>query len=167
MAPHGIYPASGADRWVALACRDDGDWARLRDLTGEPWACDQRFATRQGRLGFQDELDRLIGSWTACHQPYDLVGMVRKVGVPVSVVASPKERIEDDPASEQWGLWPEAKHTELGYLRVDGLPVHLSETDWNITKGAPCLGEDNQRVFGDLLGHTADEIDALAKEGII
>jgi benzylsuccinate CoA-transferase BbsF subunit len=167
MAPHGIYPASGADRWVALACRDESEWVRLGDLIGEPWARERRFATRQGRLTFQDEVDRLIGSWTAAYEPYDLVDMVRKVGVPVSVVASPKERIDDDPASEQWGLWPEVRHTELGNLRVDGVPVHLSETDWSITKGAPCLGEDNERVFGDLLGHTAEELEDFAKEGII
>jgi benzylsuccinate CoA-transferase BbsF subunit len=167
MAPHGIYPARSADRWVALACRNEGEWARLGDLIGEPWACDQRFATRQGRLTFQDELDRLIGSWSVTYEPYDLVNMITKVGVPVSVVASPKERIDDDPASEQWGLWPEVRHTELGDLRVDGVPVHLSETDWSITKGAPCLGEDNERVFGDLLGHTAEELEAFAKEGII
>jgi len=167
MAPHGIYPARGADRWIALACRDDDDWARLSGLIGEPWAADQKVATRQGRLSFQDELDRQIGSWTARHEPYDLVDLLRKIAVPVSAVASPKERIDDDPLSQQWGLWPEVTHTELGKLRVDGVPVHLSETDWSITKGAPCLGEDNQRVFGQLLGHPVGELEAFANEGII
>ena len=28
-APHGIYPAAGDDRWVAIACRDDRERARL------------------------------------------------------------------------------------------------------------------------------------------
>ena len=30
MAPHGIYTARGDDEWVAIACRDDDDWARAR-----------------------------------------------------------------------------------------------------------------------------------------
>ena len=29
MAPHNIYPAAGDDEWIAIACRDDDDWARL------------------------------------------------------------------------------------------------------------------------------------------
>ena len=34
MAPHGVYPASGDDQWVALACRDDADWRALAELLG-------------------------------------------------------------------------------------------------------------------------------------
>ena len=29
MAPHGVYPARGTDRWVAIAVRDDDEWKRL------------------------------------------------------------------------------------------------------------------------------------------
>src|SRR5271170_4554167 len=25
-APHGVYPAAGDDNWVAIVCRDDGEW---------------------------------------------------------------------------------------------------------------------------------------------
>ncbi len=34
MAPHGIYPCAGDDRWVAVACRDDADWRALADVLG-------------------------------------------------------------------------------------------------------------------------------------
>ena len=30
--PHGVYPAAGTDRWVAIACQDDGQWRRLTTL---------------------------------------------------------------------------------------------------------------------------------------
>ena len=29
MAPHGIYPVRGEDRWIAFSCRSDDEWARL------------------------------------------------------------------------------------------------------------------------------------------
>jgi crotonobetainyl-CoA:carnitine CoA-transferase CaiB-like acyl-CoA transferase len=45
--------------------------------------------------------------------------------------------------------------------------VHLSETDWEINRGAPCLGEHNDYVFGELLGLGADEISSLSKEGVL
>ncbi len=34
MAPHGVYPCAGDDRWVAIACRDDRDWEALANLLG-------------------------------------------------------------------------------------------------------------------------------------
>jgi crotonobetainyl-CoA:carnitine CoA-transferase CaiB-like acyl-CoA transferase len=53
----------------------------------------------------------------------------------------------------------------MGRVRVDGLPVHLSRTDWSITRGAPCLGEHNDHVLGELLGLAPEEIDALRADG--
>ena len=33
MSPHGVYPSSGEDKWVAIACADDR-WPRLADIIG-------------------------------------------------------------------------------------------------------------------------------------
>ena len=82
-------------------------------------------------------------------------------------MARPAERIDGDPNTADWGLWPTVTHQAMGEVRVDGLPVHLSETDWTMTRGAPCLGQDNDEVFGKLLGLSAGEIDELRAEGVI
>ena len=37
----------------------------------------------------------------------------------------------------------------------------------SITRGAPCLGEHNDQVFGELLGLAPEEIDALRAGGVI
>jgi crotonobetainyl-CoA:carnitine CoA-transferase CaiB-like acyl-CoA transferase len=47
------------------------------------------------------------------------------------------------------------------------MPMHLSETDWVIARGAPCLGEHNRFVFGELLGLSPNEIDQHAAAGVI
>ena len=44
-------------------------------------------------------------------------------------------RIDNDPNTAAWGLWPTSHHTLMGDVRVDGLPVHLSKTDWEIARG--------------------------------
>jgi crotonobetainyl-CoA:carnitine CoA-transferase CaiB-like acyl-CoA transferase len=36
-----------------------------------------------------------------------------------------------------------------------------------IDRGAPCYGEDNEYVYGELLGMSTREIGALAAEGVI
>ena len=87
--------------------------------------------------------------------------------MPASVVARPEDRIEHDPATSAWGLWPVVHHREMGDVRVDGLPVHLSATDWEITRGGPCLGEHNDVVFREVLGLSSTEIDALRDAEVI
>ena len=49
----------------------------------------------------------------------------------------------------------------MGDVRVDGMPVRLSKTDWEIRRGAPCLGEHTREVLGSLLGLGDAELDAL------
>jgi benzylsuccinate CoA-transferase BbsF subunit len=82
-------------------------------------------------------------------------------------VALPEERIEHDPGTQEWGLWPWVDHPDIGHVRVDGIPTHLSETDWVIERGAPRLGQHNSEVFGTLLGLSPEEVDELAMEGVI
>ena len=79
----------------------------------------------------------------------------------------PPPENDRDPNTEAWGLWPEVEHPEIGRVRVDGLPVHLSRTDWSLQRGGPCLGEHNRRVFGELLGRTDAELEELRAEGVI
>ncbi|MHB8464459.1 MAG: CaiB/BaiF CoA transferase family protein [Acidimicrobiales bacterium] len=167
MTPHGVYPAAGDDNWIAIACRDDGDWKIVVNLIGEEWASTDRFATLAGRVAAEPELDRLLGEWTATQDRFDLAASLRASGVPATAVQRPGERIDNDPGTSDWGLWPTVTHRLMGEVRVDGLPVHFSETDWAITRGAPCLGEHNDEVFGDLLGHTRDEISRWREEGVL
>jgi len=51
------------------------------------------------------------------------------------------------------------------------VPVKLSESPayigGRIDRGAPCYGEDNNYVYGELLGMSGEEIKALAEEGVI
>lgn len=164
--PHGIYPSAGDDNWVAIACRDDDDWKRMAAVIDEPWATDPRNDTLAERVAVQDSLDARIAEWTRTRDRHAVADALRAAGVPATIVARPADRIDHDPATSEWGLWPTAHHREMGDVRVDGIPLHFSETDWSITHGAPCLGEHNHRVLSELLGLDDDEIERLAKDGI-
>jgi crotonobetainyl-CoA:carnitine CoA-transferase CaiB-like acyl-CoA transferase len=167
MTPHGIYPASGDDSWVAIACRDDADWGRLAGVIDEGWARDPALAEVTGRQAGRTQLEEHLANWTRQRSRGDTEALLRAAGVPAARVASPQERIDSDPTTADWGLWPTVHHTEIGDVRVDGVPVHLSETDWVIERGAPCLGEHNDLVLGSLLGLSDAEIDELRRTGVI
>ena len=167
MVPHGIFPASGEDSWVAIACRDDDDWRRLSRVVAEEWSTDPKMARLDGRVARREEIERTLADWTSSREAEVVVGEVRGAGVPVAAVASPPQRIDGDAATQRWGLWPTVRHAEIGDVRVDGIPLHLSDTDWVVARGGPCLGEHNRTVYGELLGLSDSEIDALASAGII
>jgi crotonobetainyl-CoA:carnitine CoA-transferase CaiB-like acyl-CoA transferase len=167
MAPHDIYPAHGFDCWVAIACRDDRDWAALREVIAEDWANDGRFATSAGRLANEVELDERMAGWTTPQDKFAVQKGVVAAGVPCAAVQTPEERVDHDPGTAAFGLWPAVVHREMGRVRVDGLPYHLSATDWRMERGAPCLGEHNDFVFGEILGLSDREIGALRDQGVI
>lgn len=165
MAPHGIYACAGDDEWVAIACRDDGDWAALGGVIGQAWTSDPAYATLEGRLADQDALDARVTDWTVARGKFEIQRALRGAGVPCSAVQKPQERIDHDPDTE--GLWPTVTHTAMGEVRVDGLPARLSRTPWRIARAAPCLGEHNEEVFGRLLGLSKAEVAQLHKDGVI
>ncbi|OHV47398.1 carnitine dehydratase [Pseudofrankia sp. BMG5.36] len=167
MAPHGIYPALGEDRWIALACRDDLDWRRLADEIGQPWAVGAELATLAARLADQDALDARLAAWTAGLDGQELADRLVAAGIPASPVRTPAERIDGAAATPDWDLWPTVTHPDIGPMRVEGLPVHLSETDWSLRRGAPRLGEHNRFVLGDLLGVDEAEQAELTAEGAV
>lgn len=167
MAPHGIFACAGDDEWLSVSCRDDHDWANLARVLGGGWPTDSRMGTLDGRLAHEDELEAAVGAWCAPLDKFDAAARLQAVGVPAAAVAKPAERIDHDADTAAWGLWPEVEHAAMGRVRVDGEPVHLSETDWVIARGAPLLGQHNDEVYGSVLGLSATEIDELRADGVI
>jgi benzylsuccinate CoA-transferase BbsF subunit len=167
MAPHGIYPCREQDSWISISCRDDNDWRVCAADIGEEWAASDDYATLERRIAREDQLDTALGNWSSQHDNRSLAQRLCAVGVPAAAVQSPQQRIDDDANTAHWGLWPTVTHRLMGDIRVDGIPVHLSETDWQLRKGAPCLGEHNDKVYGELLGLAPQEIEQLRQEGII
>ncbi len=165
MAPHGIYPTSGDDNWIAISCRHDDDWRALASVIDEPWCA--KFAEQSQRLSQEDDLDDCMASWTGPQEKFHLQERLRNAGLPVAVVQKPQERIDMDPTTENFGLWPTVEHSAMGEVRMDGNPVHLSETDWSLEHGAPCLGEHTDQVLTELLGLSPDEVNELRQEGVV
>ena len=164
-APHGIYPTKGDDEWIAISCRDDADWNALAGVIQQTWT--NKYESLNERFDNQDALDQDLSSWTLNQNKFEIQSLIRSVEVPVSVVQKPQDRIETDSSTESFDLWPKITHTEIGEVRVDGNPVHFSESDWQMNSGAPCLGEDNRRVFTEILGLSTDDLEALKREQVI
>ena len=61
----------------------------------------------------------------------------------------------------------EVEHPTMGKQVVLGAPWKLSETPAKVTKASPVMGENNEYVFGELLGMRGSEIKQLIAEQVI
>jgi len=171
-APHGIYPCLGQDRWIAIACFDDAQWAALASIAqGEEWTRDARFASLAERQRHEDELDARIADFTRGCDRHELMQTLQAAGVPAGACQDARDRVEHDPqlAALQW--MTELTGTEIGTWPIPELPVKMSATPpfigGPIDRGAPAYAEDNVEVYGELLDLSPPQVEALQAEGVI
>ena len=55
----------------------------------------------------------------------------------------------------------------MGDFALYASPIKLSATPGKIERAAPCLGEDNSKVFRGLLGLQEGEYLSLVRDGVI
>jgi len=56
---------------------------------------------------------------------------------------------------------------QAGRVKGIGIVPKFSATPGKVWRGAPRLGQDNERVYGELLGMSNDEIETLTRDQII
>ena len=175
-APHGAYrcrdDADSSDRWLAIACFTEQEWEALREVMGDPeWSAQPGFASLAERLANQDALDAQLGEWTRQQDRWELMERLQAAGVAAGVCQDAQDRYERDPQLRHIRWLTEVEHSEMGVWPVREVPVKWSETPpfmgGQIDRGAPCYGEDNHYVLGELLGMSSAEISRLADAGVI
>jgi crotonobetainyl-CoA:carnitine CoA-transferase CaiB-like acyl-CoA transferase len=144
MAPHGVYPSAGDDRWVAVACRDDADWRSLAALLGRD---DLAALTTAERLARADELDGIVAAWTASRGPDEAAETAIAAGVPAHAVQNSGECMTDPQLAGHFVTLP---HPDHGTITVEGSRISLSDTPARVVGVPPLLGQDTVDV---LLGH--------------
>ena len=167
MAPHGVYPAAGEDRWVAVAVRDDGDWRLLCEVMGRPELSeDARYATATARLERWEELDEILARWTVERAAEEIEGLLQGRGIPAHVVQSGSE-LYADPQLHHRGHFVELPHEVHSTTTVEGSRFKLARTPAKIERSGPTFGRDNQYVLETILGYTPDRIAELAGAGVL
>jgi len=167
MAPHGCYRCRGVDEWVVIAIPSDASWQRFCQAVGQPsWAEDERFADMLGRYQHQDELDKLIEGWTSKRDHYEAMRILQAADIPAGPVLDAKELVEEPHLNER-GFFEMVTHPEAGTHPYIGMYARFSGTPGSIRMPAPCLGEHNQYVFGELLGLSPEEMAQLEQDKVI
>lgn len=160
MAPHGVFPCRGQDQWCAIAVRDSDDWEKLRALADLP-----DLPTLADRRREEDQLETLLGSWTARQDKHLLADRLCAAGIPAEAVNDGRD-VYTDPVLIQSGHFAAIDHPVLGRCDMPAPPTAFSESD--VTVGPPpMLGADNRAVFVEMLGMSPAEFDALTAAGVL
>jgi crotonobetainyl-CoA:carnitine CoA-transferase CaiB-like acyl-CoA transferase len=171
-APHGAYPVSGDDRWIAIACFTEEEWRGFADVMGQPsWAREAKFSTLSDRMARQAELDRCVSVETEKWEPYELMARLQRAGVPAGVCQTAQDRCEVDPQLQYLDWLVELDQSEIGTWPVKEFPVKLTETPAYmggvVDRHGPNYAEDNQYVYGEMLGLTSRQIRELEDADVI
>jgi benzylsuccinate CoA-transferase BbsF subunit len=162
MAPHGVYPALGEDRWLALAVHTDQQWQALcAAMDTSDLAHDPRFATKAARLAHQDELDEIVSTWTKTQDRFDMEKLLQERGVAAGAVLGLFD-LEHDPQLQHRQHFVPLEHHKLGPVTVEGSRFRLSRTPAQVSRPAPTWGRDNQYVLEQILGYSEEKITQLA-----
>jgi benzylsuccinate CoA-transferase BbsF subunit len=169
MAPHGVYPTQEPDRWLTLAVRTDVEWqALVRELDHPAAASDPRFATTQARLQHHDEIDTLLTQWLATRNADATAEQLQRAGICAHVSWNMQD-IARDPHLRARGATTEVSAPDIPARLAVGAPARFSKTqDVGIRRLTPALGQDEEYVFGELLGlSSAQRADLEHREVIL
>lgn len=168
IAPSNIYQSANGS-WVVIAANQDTVFRRLCQAMDRPeLATDERFADHLARGRNQDELDKIIGDWAAQREPHDIIATLSEAGVisgPINTVAE----VVQDPQLQARNMiadhWDERVQRNV---KGPGVVPVLSDTPGTIRNGGSARpGQDNEEVFGRLLGLDAEQMAALHEEGVL
>jgi crotonobetainyl-CoA:carnitine CoA-transferase CaiB-like acyl-CoA transferase len=166
-APHGVYPCTGHERWIALEVASDSEWLSLCRLLGNPPAlAAPRFATHARRLIDQDALDAAIGDCTRTQDAYALMERAQSLGVAAGVVQFAGDTLERDPQLRARGFMQTVDHPLLGPFEHQASPIWLSRTPQHV-RPAPRFGEHTRALCGSILGLDAATIDELERTQVL
>jgi crotonobetainyl-CoA:carnitine CoA-transferase CaiB-like acyl-CoA transferase len=166
-APHGCYRCKGEDRWCVIAVESEEEWKTFCQLTGHTeWASDSRFADLSARITNRSELDALVESWTRQYTPHQVMIILQRDGIAAGVVQT-AEDLYRDPHLRERGFARERYVPEVGWLTRAGPAVRLTRGDVVADEVVHGPGEDNEAVFGELLGFSRANIQELMARDVL
>jgi crotonobetainyl-CoA:carnitine CoA-transferase CaiB-like acyl-CoA transferase len=168
MAPHGVYPAAGEDRWISIAVTDDAEWRAFAQAIGQPQlANDARFASEADRHGNRAVLEDIVSAWTKTLPADTAAERLQAAGVAAHASWTTPDIAGDRHLRERSAI-VEVQEPDGKHRAAVGVPMRLSKgAEIGIHRGTPKLGEHEDYVYGELLGLSAAQRQALEDAEVI
>ena len=164
MAKHRRPYKTRDGQYLAVLPYWDNHWRTFCELAGRPeLAEDERFIDMATRLQNINESYRVTGEIIASRDRADWLALLGETNVPMMVVNSLDDLI-DDPHLVESGFWQEAEHPTEGRIRMSSPPMNFGRTPASIRAMAPRLGEHSQEILREA-GLDQATIDSMLAAG--
>ena len=159
--PYDVHRAR--DGWVVVAAPTPEAWSQLKEVIG---FSDPAFDDRDYRLSHREPVDRAIADFCRSRTREELEAIGRTHDVAITRVFDIAD-LARDPHFREREMFVEWDDPVAGRVKGAGVAPKFSDTPGGVWRGAPWLGQDNRRVFVELLGLSDAELDALRGAGVV
>lgn len=146
IAPSNTYLTRDG-RYLVLAANGDSIFQRLMHAIGRPdVATDERFKHNDGRAVASDELDEILGAWSASVSLSQALDVLEQASVPASGINSIAEVFEDQQFKARGSIEHHTLKSGLNLYMPSAVP-RLTKTPGGTQWLGPSLGEHNREVL--------------------
>jgi CoA:oxalate CoA-transferase len=163
------YCCSGRanDGYVMINVIGNSMWRRMCRVMGrEDLIEDSRFKDNLRRYRNYVAIDVILGDWIKDKTVAEAMEILDKAGIPCGPVNDVPASL-NVPQIEAREMLVELDYPGAGKVPVPGVSIKLSRTPGKVAKRASFLGEDNEDVYGGLLGYGPDDLTRLKQEKAI
>ena len=165
IAPHGTYPCRD-DRWIAIACETDAQFADLARLMGrDDWL--EMASDFVHRDAAREAIDAAIAGWTSSRDAAELMRTLQELRIPAGAVYTGRDLLED-PHLAAREFFITQHHTYAGEHRYPLQPYRFR--NWSgpeADRPSPTLGRDTREVLARLTPLTEAEVDQMEADDVI
>jgi crotonobetainyl-CoA:carnitine CoA-transferase CaiB-like acyl-CoA transferase len=164
--PNNLYPTGDA-QFIHITAMGEAVFRRLTEAMGEPeLAADPRFATARARSEHHEAIDDRIARWTSTKPLTELERLLEAAAVPATRIYTIAD-IFGDPHYRARGSIVAAPDEDFGTVAMANVVPRLSTTPGAVRHAGHATGQDTRQVLAEVLGLADDELDALARRGVI
>lgn len=165
VAPYSVFRTG--DGHMIIGCGNQGQWEKLCSaLDRTDLLADARFTdmpTRNlNRLALTKELEGTLASKPSSAW----IEKLTTAGVPNGPINNYRQVFEH-PQVMHRKIRVDMHHSKGGLTSTVASPLRLSDTPVEYRRAPPVLGQHTREVLGELLSKTEQDIDALARQGVI
>ena len=151
-----------------IGAGNDKLWQDLTKVMGKPELAEKpEFRAVPDRVAHHEELRKIIEEWTAKYTVQEIFDMVDGAGVPCAPIYSIDQVVKDFYIAGDRKMFVETEHPVAGKITLTGSHLKLSETCTDIRTPSPALGQDNENVYGEMLGFSPEKVAELRAEGVL
>jgi crotonobetainyl-CoA:carnitine CoA-transferase CaiB-like acyl-CoA transferase len=155
-----------SDGWVVMGALADVYGRMLTVIGLDPKDPKWEIARTQVESMEGIEFDAILRGWINERTVKEVVTAMTDGNVPCSAIMSSKD-IAEDPQYRARGMHVQWEDEQVGKVKGIGVAPKFSVTPGKIVRGSVPVGHDNERIYKEMLGISADEIEALRRDKVI